>query len=377
MKNSKVLLFITLIVLTITCESSKAESLRIDFDDPIFSKLNKEGKDIIREYAKVYPKIKDFYRNIRMDVTEKIIRHTASEKPLEYIPLDSPPVLRREEAIEMRYNARDGVFFRDDSQITFHWRDSLSVSGKNVSVEHAKQITLITPEKSYSLSKRNPNSQFYSLSARRNTDGFSFVLRAFDSAPFSVGPMLLEDQIFCRPLHLDKRFHFFILSAQYTEDDHGKEVVEFVTWTGQPEPPSRPCIYTIRLSRDTWVIEDILEQAYSRAGQKFWKRYRCIYDGEFEGMPLLSSYQEDLGVYDTDECQTEILLEQTLCEVTKIIPGPVDLSEFDVAQFLPPNVKIGEITQAQLSPARIAAIVIGIILIILGIYLKIRSIRKE
>ena len=53
-----------------------------------------------------------------------------------------------------------------------------------------------------------------------------------------------------------------------------------------------------------------------------------------------------------------------LCEVTNLAPGPPDLPEFDIAQFLPPNVKIGsEVTTAIFSTARIVANIFGIVLI--------------
>ena len=93
-------------------------------------------------------------------------------------------------------------------------------------------------------------------------------------------------------------------------------------------------------------------------------------------MPLLSCYQQDYGVYDTDEAQTERIVRQVRYEVTNLIPGPVDLSEFDVAQFLPPGVEIG-VTAAEFSRGRIVAIISGIMLIILGVYLKIRFSRKS
>jgi len=81
------------------------------------------------------------------------------------------------------------------------------------------------------------------------------------------------------------------------------------------------------------------------------------------GIPLLSKHHEETGIYDTDDAQTERLIQQVQWEVTKLVPGPVALSEFDVAQFLQP---------AWLFATKIAAVVIAIALICLGIYMKIR-----
>jgi len=374
MKNSGVLFLIMLFALSSICEGSEEGNFCIDFTDPIFSKLDEEGRDIIREYAKIYPKIKDFYRNIRMDVLGREFRHTASDLPLTYVPLDGPPTLRREEAIEVRRNTRDGRFSRVDSQIKFHWRDVSNIRGNNAPTYHAKQITLFTPETGYSLSKTNPNSQFYSLNARQRE--MRFVVHSFETAPFSVGPILMEYFFFRRARFLDENVSYYIVSARYVEDEQKGQMVELVSYTNRlDETPDRRTVYTIRLSRGNWVVRDVLEQGWTRAGTRYWRRYRCEYDGEFEGMPLLSSYYEEVGIYDSDDAQTERLISRTRWEVTNIVPGPVDFSEFDVAQFLPPGARIGEVTPAGgLSAARIAAIVIGVIFVILGIYLRIRKV---
>jgi hypothetical protein len=77
------------------------------------------------------------------------------------------------------------------------------------------------------------------------------------------------------------------------------------------------------------------------------------------------------------ETQEETMFQQTRAVITNLIPGPPDLSEFDVSQFLPPGVKIGEfIEPTRFTTARIVAIVIGIILVILGIYLRLRRVRE-
>lgn len=377
MRNFEILFFVVLVVSTTVCDGTGEETPTIDFTDPIFSKLNEEEKDIIKEYSKAYPKIRTFYGNIRMDVTEKIFRTTASKEPLTYIPLNLPPILESEELLEARYNLRDGYFYRRiDSQINFRLADSSEIHGKNIQVYYAKEISLLTPKKGYSLSKNNPNSQFYSLSAKQEPVGFRFVARGFDTAPFSVGPILMEDLFFRRARYIDKNTPYFVVSARYIEDEQEGQIVELVSWTDRIKSPSRPGTWTVRLLRSSWLIKDVLEQGMSGAGTKYWKRFRCEYNGEFEGMPLLTSYQIDVGIYDTDEAQTERTVQQIRYNVTKIVPGPVDLSEFDVAQFLPPGVKIGEVTTG-LSTARIVAIVIGVILVIYGIYLKIRSARRD
>jgi hypothetical protein len=274
---------------------------------------------------------------------------------MEYIPSD--PILHREEVFEVRRNTRDGYFYRVDSQVKFHWRD---VQGSIMPVRHAKKMTLLTPEMGYSLSKNNPNSRFYSLNEKSPEMGFA--LHSFDTAPFSVGPFLMEYLLFRRALFMGNT-PYFIVSARYIEDEKEGQMVEFVSHIDRLDFPSRPSTWTIRLFQNSWVIRDIFEQGWTGAGKKYWKRYRCEYDGEFEGIPLLSKHHEETGIYDTDDAQTERLIQQVQWEVTKLVPGPVDLSEFDVTQFLQP---------AWLFATKIAAVVIAIALVFLGIYMRIR-----
>ena len=375
-KIMKYFFLVLLFVMPTVCEGNENGDVRIDFTSPMFSKLHEEEKNALREYAKAYPRIKKIYRNMRMDVTKKVFRHTADEELSEHIPLNTPPtMLIREDFYEVRYNTQNGKFSRVDSQIKF-------ILGENVQTDSSKAIRLFTPDMAYVLSKSNSHSQFYALTIKRSYDTFMSDIGAmsleFDIAPLSVGPMLTEDFLFKLPsfaLIPSTNYHIDSVSTINGQDGWLTEIkCRFIneSWS----PPGWQT-WTIRLCRESWVVRDVLEQGSSRRGHTFWKRYLRTYDGEFEGIPLLSSYQIDYGIYDPDDGETERMISRVQYDVTQIIPGPVDLSEFDVAQFLPPNVKIGEITQAQLSPARIAAIIIGIILIILGIYLKIRSIRKE
>ena len=371
-KNCIVFFFALIFALPVVCRGEEGIVVfRIDFDNPIFSRLDEEGRNVLREYAKVYPKIKHFYGNIRMDVTQRTYRLTADKGLTTHIPLNSPPILEREELFEVRYNtrdgdARDGGFSRVDSQIKF-------IQGAIFSQNHRREINLITPEAGYALSKRNSNRPFYSLHARRDHDTFMHTIGVkvleFDTAPFSVGPMQMENLFFKPPFFA--RGNYFVISARYIEDQ-GEQIVELISLV---DNPPRSSMWVARLCREKWVVRDALYQGWTAAGKRY-QRYRCVYDGEFEGMPLLVSYQIDRGIYDADEAQTERPTSQTRYEVTKLVPGAPDLSEFDVAQFLPPGARIGEITSGGLTPGRVAAIIIGIILVILGIYLRIRSAKE-
>lgn len=132
----------------------------------------------------------------------------------------------------------------------------------------------------------------------------------------------------------------------------------------------------IKFDRNSWVVKEAYAwfKVTLDTGEEHisWAHAVCTYDGFADGVPLLKTYQRSEGIFDHGT-QDERMCQQILAEVTKIVPGPVDVSEFDVAQFLLPGAKIGEVTSAQLSPAWIAAIVTGIFLVILGIYMRVKG----
>jgi hypothetical protein len=194
----------------------------------------------------------------------------------------------------------------------------------------------------------------------------------FDTAPFSLGTsgaVPLEKILFQRQI---PKPH----GLQYVRqrESKGEQVVE-IGWSWSAEPD---VFREIRLDRASWGIKESYWRAVATSPSDpawreiRWYREACTYNGRVDGVPLLKTYQRSEGTYDKNT-QKEEVLRQMLCEITNLIPGPPDLSEFDVAQFLPPDVKIGEITPVSFTPARIAAIVIGVILLLLGIYMHIRN----
>jgi hypothetical protein len=383
MKNFRMhILFGMLFVQAVIVHGSEDTAFPVDFNDPVFSRLDEEGKNVIKEFARHLPIIKTFYGNIRMDVSRKVFRYTASKDQYTYIPLNGPPILREERLFEVRYNKGNGDilgdgFARVDKQVKFRLSSDPRAQQRNA---QGRSISLITPEMGYSLSKSNAENPFYSLNMKRSRSSFmssvGVEVLGFDTAPFSLGPFFIEDLFTRTPYIFFKGTSYFVVSARYIEDEQEGEMVELISQTDRPQTPSLPSTWTVRFLRDSWVVKDAFVLAWSAGGHRFWQRYRREYDGEVEGMPLLSSCQEDFGIIDPDDGKTERLLSRVQYEVTKIIPGPPDLSEFDVAQFLPPGAKIEEVpplTFARLSPARIAAIVVGIVLIILGIYLRMRN----
>ena len=381
MKQLQFLIVSTLVLGMVVYCNVGTLGMSLKFDDPMYSMLDEESRQLLMEYVSAYPKIKDFYRNIRMDVTLRTFRYTADEKFRRYIPLAASPLLENEMSFEVRYNnVTVESYSRYDFQIKYTRPDGPDAHQQDY---YPRQIAIISPDSAFELTRYNEEKQHYALNLKRKVDDYrnnvGVLAWKFDTAPFGCDGRTMEEILFRRPSFIEKNTPCFIDSVKVVSDG-GENFVEIVLRiVYSSEEVSRR---TIRLERDTWLVRDIFFQNYYREQESsppvmYWAEYSVEYDKSKEGIPLMSRYNVDTGKYNDDGSPTE-RLRSLQYEFTQIIPGPPDLSEFDVAQFLPPGVKIGkDISPAHFSPIRIAAIVVGLILFILGIYMKIRIALRE
>jgi len=379
-----------------------AEEIVIDFAHPKFAKLDAEGKKLLSEYARVYPKIKNSYENIRIDVTIKVIDNL-SEQSLQVLRLigerqglnaiELKELIERSAQSETQYEIRHRLsdkYTRVDKKVnhpvTPSIRDKLPSELSQQDFIQEAEVALFTPTMGYQLSKNDPRQQYFSLNVKRdirkpNAEDIAIAVMYFDTAPFSSDNVSLEEILFqSPPLVAGKPYP--IVEYVWQKEIEGKQIVEIKLVSSRYHDSNPDDIAgIIRLYMDSWVIEETYNKTQIVSPGKYygkigWIRTSCTYDGIVDGVPLLKTYQRSVGDYDKDT-QEEKLTRQMLCEVTNLVPGPPDLSEFDVAQFLPPGVRIGEVTPAGLSTVRIVAIVIGILLVIFGIYMKIRIALRE
>ena len=375
----------------------------VNFADPVFVHLDIEGKGLLSEYVKVYPKIKDFYRDLRIDV-DVIEEHYPSEASLrvaraglekaslsqdrieEQINQWRSAPVRTERQYEVRYRADgytrvDKQMNRSEAMVFLVAPSKGSLPQKIPDLIPTIYVTLLTPTMGYALSKDgSPSRQYFSLNAKRDLNNpkandIELPLMYFDSAPFCVNRTPLEEVVFQRPPSI-KGVPYVVNYVRQKEID-GEQIVEIKT-----SPVNLPDVFgEIWIDRHSWGVKQThVRSKVISPGDSFgeirWNRETCTYDGMVDGVPLLKTYQRSFGTYDP-ETQEETMSWKYSFKVTKIVPGPPDLSEFDVAQFLPPGVKIGkDIGFSRFTAFRIACIVIGVIIIIWGIYLRIRNARK-
>ena len=354
-----------------------ADTISVDFSAKMFSGLSDSEKRIIEDYAGVFPKFQHFYSNMAMSARHRVFRYLEEEFSPKAKSLDTPLLmLDVERDVKYRVSVGSGVYSFDGKLHSLVKSRLLA----DAQLEDADQtspseiVTLITPSQVYGLTKHSPERQYHAMNFRRKYDAYlkddGIALLYFDTAPFAETGTTL-DRLLLRlpPFPPQSRDNYVIDSVRQVKED-GQMYVEF-----RSHVIGTNARWIITLSQQTWaVIKTYYENDIPGLG-KCWKTTHCYYEGKDGDIPLLKSYQIDFGYF--DENGKMRLAQRDLYDVTNLVPGPPALSEFDVAQFLPPGVKIGEITSATLSPARIAAIVIGVILIILGIYLKIRDAQKK
>ncbi|GHT21706.1 hypothetical protein FACS189419_03030 [Planctomycetales bacterium] len=322
---------------------------KIDFTDKIYSRLDSQGKAILSDYAKAYPQIKNFYCNLRMDVVEELYRVVPSFSA----PNDAPMTLLWKKQYKVRYNdvIGDTKLVKPDTSVPLYGRIDIQYlfqyvpEGSEVNREPPQKprpetVALYTPTTCYEFSRHKEN-QYYVLNKKRKAGVEGYQALYFDKAPYSnYGGTDLEHIILSSESLARNRKYPFYIEYVKTVNKQGRELVEIRSLAdkdgkdGQSNPFS---IYTF--FKDTFVV-DSLYSCHKENGKQHWRRMTCTYSGEKNGIPLLESVEKTSGVFGNDAPEKkEIPTERTVWKITNIIPGPVPLAEFEVAQFLPPEAK--------------------------------------
>ncbi len=339
-----------------------AEEIVIDFSHPQYAMLDEEGKNLLSEYAKAYPKIEHFYKNIRMDVIEKKMRKTseteiqAHKSRWKTEGLNETEINQRIQTIgkaETLFKIRNRSENHRIDRIVNHRvtpsiRAKLPSELKKKDVIPEVEITLINGTKVYQLSKLDPRRPFFSLNTKRdfsnpNSEGITLPVTYFVTAPYSGSGFKTLGEILFRPKPLVEGKPYGIIEYVRQREINGEQVVEIRLITslrlnsdgGIHNPDNVHGLVSLR--KDSWIVKESYAKTKAlSSGATGWVRCSCAYEGKVDGVPLLKTYVRSEGRFDK-ETQDEIALQQMECEIANIIPGPVDLSEFDVKPFLPPG----------------------------------------
>lgn len=324
---------------------------RLDLTARAFSRLDTSERGLLREFYDSYGRVKKFYENITINARERTF---ALQRPLGgALPAapHAPLVLAEIKSLEFRANG--GKYFRMDGT-EFDVADPLKKTGERFGV--------ITPTEGY-LFGRNPTSdKIFVIANGKNPSEYVSDLAefVFHTAPFSFGPVLLENLVFKNrvgtvdriELQTDGGDQLVVMHLSYNKGDQ---------W----------CRTTLRLYRQrSWAVKDIeLEGSVAgSAGETCVTRQTCAYESGGGLVPLLTSCMFESSIKGGAKL-AERVTHRDEFEITRIQPGPAPLSEFDVRQFLG-VAKIGNIEK--ISYFRLVCIIVSVLVIVVAGGIRLR-----
>ncbi|MDR1479597.1 MAG: hypothetical protein LBJ00_11720 [Planctomycetaceae bacterium] len=347
---SQVLLFWVLFSVSAECEDAVPE---IDWSCPMYSKLDENQRQLLREYRDSYVKLLGSVDNVTMLVKETRLEFFRQEGH-EQVALsegDDPIIAQK---VEWEYRSSGGLYYRVDSN--------------NPSAQD-NEILLVTPQDIHFLVKQEPSAKYFSLKGitkRRDKDKMEIEDTisniVFPIIPFSTSGVKLHYYLFQKPPFADR---CVIDNIVVNHQQQSNESVT-ITTTATGKKNQKVVRYEYVFLRNyQWVVTEI-NCATDKRIEEIRNEYQHFVKGK---IPCLKR-----SISTTRNPDTKAKYSATEYEITKVIPGPVPLQEFEVSRFLPPGTTVG-IKTAVFSWFRIFCIIAGLLLLIVSIYLKIRFAR--
>ncbi|MDR1385054.1 MAG: hypothetical protein LBJ67_14570 [Planctomycetaceae bacterium] len=348
MKNNNIKMrYFIMLFLLIGLNSFAEERRAIDFSDSMFKNLSSLQQLMLSEFQENYITLEKYYYNMRCDCSEKFSLFFKQENnTLIYLPINSEPIIAYTRLWE--YRSSEGKYFRLD------YNDN--------KIKERLTLELATPKERYLLRKKK-NQKYYSIERKKKENIPEELPAEFSVFPlmaFSETGLKLEYLLFQKPIYASICTIEDIV-IHPSEDDGDLAIITMMATSKS----GGDVHYKFVFLRDYfWVLKEVVvtmeEEIRTTSNQ-----YQKLVKGQ---IPLLKS-----SVIETQSIDGKKKYNIHEYEITKIIPGSVDLSEFDVAQFLPPQAKIGEITPAYFSWFIITCILLGVLLMILGTYMKLKK----
>ncbi|MDR2440758.1 MAG: hypothetical protein LBE12_15460 [Planctomycetaceae bacterium] len=315
----------------------------------MYAKLSQQQRDLLSEYRENYIKLKNYYCNIFMSAEEKMslfFRIENGEPFFLHQGSEPIPVYTK----ESEYRSNGGVYFRLDQIHRVHNESEPRI-----------RLGLVVPDQSYLLRKNKIHEKYFSIVAKRDkqsVDELTIESSVFPFVAFSEGGLGLEFILFQKPFYAST-----CVIDDISVDDKEGIVIILVSATSKKGGDVKYRFVFLR--NYFWVLNNIVVTMGDTVVTTHNQYQQLIKNS----VPLLKSSLIETNSLDGKKYNFKIF------EIKEIAPGAVPLQEFDIAQFLPPDVKIG-ITTPSFSYFRLFCLITGLLLLVLGIYLKIKTSRK-
>ncbi len=336
----------------VRADSSSAQEA---FSGDTFSRLSQDEKALLQEYCACILKLKAFYGNVTIEAREELSIRPRSKDGIFAPAADADLVLAR---------VRDYTFRADGSGDCYRM-DGTEYDPSDPTKAIEAKTGLMNPDGQYVFQRNPTTGKYYLRLFAKNKDEGLVRLSAyvFHTAPFTFLTTPLDEYI------LQDQPDVMIDKVELNRDT-GEELVEIARSYRQEARWSK-CV--LRFYRDrSWVLKDVRFEGAIWAGDKVIedrhsvKTQTCTYEGEHGGIPLLKSCSTECFARDVASNALKMTQRQDF-EIRSVTPGPPGQTHFD-DQVILGNKKVGK--RVALSWPRAAAIVVSVLLVIMGIYLK-------
>ncbi|MCP4673988.1 MAG: hypothetical protein GY854_00395 [Deltaproteobacteria bacterium] len=330
-------------------------SVQDTFSGDTFSRLSQEEKALLQEYCGCFLKLKAFYDNVTIEAHEELLIRPRSKDGIFAPTANADLVLAR---------VRDYTFRADGSGDRYRM-DGTDYDATDPTKAIEAKIGLMNPDGQY-VFQRNPTTGKYYLRlfGKNKAEGLvQLSAYVFPAAPFTFLATPLDEYVLQDQPGV-------IIDKVELQHDSGEELVEIARSYRQEDRWSE-CVLRFYRER-SWALKDIqFEGAIWARGKVIEDRQSakiqtCFYDGEQDGIPLLKSCSIECSARDVASNALKTTRRQDF-EIRSLTPGPPAQSLFDDEVILG-NKKVGELVA--LSWPRAAIIIVSVLLVIVGIYLK-------
>ncbi len=323
------------------------------FTGAFYSELSEGEKELLQEYRVNYMRLREFYQNITMEAHRTGYR----------LPRSADAGVPRAPGTELELYVELDYIFRcnnGEDYLRMDWgeEDASSLSMKT------GFVGIITPTEGFALERNSSNGSLHLVAHGKDLDHYLdlFANHWFHTAPFGQQGTPLEYRL------LVDQDDSYRLTKVDVGRESGEEIVSVSRSRKCDEGWSR---MTFRFYRNrSWALkESSYEGTEYGIEESLLIVERCTYDGEEDGIPLLSGYTLEIGGKNVSASE-ETVRQRDMFEIKKITPGAVPLAEFDARGLIG---KIGEKTT--ISRFRIIAMAIGLILVVISLCLHRRKMK--
>lgn len=342
-------------ILLICCQSrlladvqqSSHQSEKYSFEGTTFSKLSPDELSLLRDYSRKYDRLKNYYGNLSMSVSEESTESPRDNSGLFLAPPNTPLKLTARNDYSFCSNANAGTYYKLDKN-KFDLSDP-----KNI---FESEIGIVTPKECYFLTRKGDSDDY--IVKRHGMFKEEFIFRIynyiFTSAPFADLGQPIEYTLF-------RNREGYVIESIKSEEESGEKLI-LMTLSFKNDRGFGSWVY--RFHQGNWALKDVVIESNENDGSKYFHRQSCSYDKrENNDIPRLQkcvvthSFQKSK----TDE---ERLTSQKVFTVTKFNPTECPVAEIVIGKEL-----IGDIGKKSTSTYyRTLSILAGITLVLICVF---------